>query len=279
MVRRREQVRDGAIFWDWRTGEIDRGALEKTDAVVHLAGEPLLGLRWTAEKKREILDSRVKGTELIARTMAELHRGPGTLVSASAVWYYGDRGDEILTEGSAAGHGFLADVCKAWEEATGRAERSGVRVVRIRTGFPLSPAGGPLGNLLLPFKLGLGGRIGSGRQYVPWIDFDDEIGAIHHALIGGDRVRGVLNLSAPHPVPQATFATVMGRVLGRPTVVPIPGLAVKALIGELGEETVLSGQRARPKRTQESGYRFLYEDVESSLRFQLGRSVRGRAKR
>jgi uncharacterized protein (TIGR01777 family) len=278
MVRRRDEVRDGSVYWSWRKREVDRGALEKADAVVHLAGEPLIGLRWTTEKKREISESRVKGTELIARTMAELHSGPGALLSASGTWLYGDRGDEILSEESPAGRGFLADVCKAWEEATARAERSGVRVVRLRTGTPLSPSGGALGGLLLPFQLGLGGRLGSGRQYLPWIDLDDEVGIIYHALMEGDRVRGALNLTAPHPVPQATFATAMGRVLGRPTVLPVPGLAVRALLGEMGEQLLLSGQRARPQRTLDVGYRFLYEDVEASLRYQLGRpAARGGA--
>jgi uncharacterized protein (TIGR01777 family) len=270
MVRRRDQVGEGDVFWDWRSGEIDRQALARADAVVHLAGEPLIGLRWTSDKKREIIESRVKGTELIARTMAELHDGPRTLVSASGVGYYGDRGDEILTEESASGRGFLAEVCRAWEEATLRAERSGVRVVRIRTGFVLSPSGGALGNLLLPFKLGMGGRLGSGRQYLPWIDLDDEVGLIHHALMNVG-VRGPVNMTAPHPVPQASFATVLGRVLGRPTLVPVPSLAIKALVGEMGEETLLSGQRARPARALETGYRFLYEDLEPCLRFQLGR--------
>ena len=273
MVRRRDQVRNGAIYWNWRKGEIDRSALEQADAVVHLAGEPVIGLRWTPEKKREIMDSRAVGTELLARTMAEVHGGPAALLSASAVWYYGDRGDEILSESSSPGRGFLAEVCKRWEEATGRAERSGVRVACLRSGFPLSPSAGLLGSLLLPFKLGLGGRLGSGRQYLPWIDLDDEVGIIYHTLMSGDRARGPLNLTAPHPVPQATFASTMGRVLGRPTVVPVPGLAVKALLGEMGEATVLSGQRARPQRTLESGYQFLYEDLETSLRFQLGRSA------
>jgi hypothetical protein len=146
-----------------------------------------------------------------------------------------------------------------------------VRVVCLRTGFVLSPSGGALGKLLLPFKVGLGGRVGNGRQYLPWIDLDDEIGIIHHALMGGKRVRGALNLSAPHPVPQASFATVLGRVLGRPTVIPVPKLAIRALLGDMGEETLLWGQRARPARAQESGYRFLYEDLEASLRHQLGR--------
>lgn len=276
LVRHREQARDGAIFWDWRAGEIDREALEGTDAVVHLAGEPLVGFRWTSDKKREIWDSRVKGTELIARTMAGLHGGPSTLVNASGIDYYGGRGDEILTEESPAGRGFLADLCRAWEDATSRADRSGVRVVRIRTGFVLTPEGGALGTMLLPFRVGLGGRIGNGRQYVPWIDLDDEIGIIHHALMD-EGVRGPLNLTAPHPVPNATFSDALGRVLGRPTLVPVPKLAVKALFGEMGDELLLNGQRARPEAIVAAGYEHLFQGLEESLRHQLGRPVDGAA--
>ena len=270
MVRTKEPAREGFIYWNWKRQEIDREALRLVDAVVHLAGEPLVGIRWTRDKKREILASRVRGTELLARTMAELHDGPKTLVAASGVGYYGTRGDEILNENSGPGRGFLAQVCQAWEGATSRAERSGVRVVRIRTGFVLSPAGGALGKLLLPFRLGMGGRIGSGRQYVPWIDLDDHVGIVYHVLMN-DQIRGALNLSAPHPVPQATFASVLGRVLGRPTVVPVPDLAVRVLLGEMGEETLLAGQRPKPLRAEESGYRFLFEGLEESLRYQLGR--------
>jgi uncharacterized protein (TIGR01777 family) len=270
LVRAESRKGEEGIRWSWRDGEVDRAALEKTDAVVHLAGEPVIGLRWTDEKKREIWDSRVKGTELLARTMAELHSGPGTLVSASGMHYYGSRGDEILTEDSSRGKGFLADVCRAWEEATSRADRSGVRVVRIRTGFVLSAEGGALGTMLLPFKLGLGGRLGSGKHFVPWIDLDDEIGAIHHALMTPD-LRGPVNACAPNPVPQATFSDALGRVLSRPTVIPVPALAVKTLFGEMGRELLLEGQRARPARLTASGYDFLFQGVEESLRFQLGR--------
>ena len=274
LVRAESSPEREGIRWSWRKGEIDSRALERADAVVHLAGEPLVGLRWTDEKKREIWDSRVKGTELLARTMAGLHDGPDTLISASAVGFYGGRGDEILTERSRPGKGFLADVCQAWEEATSRADRSGVRVVRIRTGFVLSAEGGALGTMLLPFKMGLGGRLGSGRQYVPWIDLDDEVGLIHHALMAKE-LRGPVNLTAPHPVPQATFSSALGRVLGRPTVVPVPKLAVKALFGEMGSELLLQGQRARPERALESGYDFLFDGLEESLRFQLGRLESG----
>ncbi len=272
MVRQRGKGGKGAVFWDWRTGEIDERALEQVDAVVHLAGEPLVGLRWTKHKRREIYESRIKSTELISRTMAGLHSGPSTLVCASAVGYYGNRGDEIVTEESRPGRGFLADVCKDWESASARAERSGVRVVRLRMGFVVSPAGGALGKLLLPFKAGVGGRMGSGRQYVSWIDSDDVLGIIHHALMRPD-VKGSLNLTAPNPVPQATFASTLGRVLARPTFVPVPGFAVKAALGQMGEETLLHGQRVKPARTKRVGYQFLYEGLEESFRHKLGRTM------
>lgn len=272
MVRRRSELdeHDGGVYWNWRRDEIDRDALEKADAVVHLAGEPLFGLRWTEQKKRAIWDSRVKGTELIARTMAGLHTGPATLVSGSAVGYYGNRKDEIVTEKSSPGKGFLAELCQAWEDATTRADRSGVRVVRVRTGLVLSAAGGALETMLMPFKMGLGGRLGSGRQYFPWIDLDDEVGILLHAVMD-DTVKGPLNATSPHPVPQATFADTLGRVLGRPTVVPVPKLAIRSLFGEMGKELLLQGQRARPDRTRDVGYDFLMEGLEESLRFHLGK--------
>ena len=271
MVRRREQVQDGAVYWNWEEDEIDVEALVHADAVVNLAGRSLFALRWTPQLKRLMWDSRVKGTELLARTMAGLHRGPGILVNASAVGYYGGRGDEILTEKSPAGKGFLADLCAAWEEATDRADRSGIRVACIRSGLVLSAGGGALEAMVLPFKMGLGGRLGSGRQYFPWIDLDDEIGVIHHALMS-DGLRGPLNSTAPHPVPQATFAAALGRVLGRPTVLPVPRLAIRSIFGEMGKELFLQGQRAKPERTIETGYRFLEEGLEESLRFQLGKN-------
>lgn len=270
MVRSREAAVDGAVYWNWRDGELDRDALEPADAVVHLAGRSIFAPRWTSQVKKVMWESRVKGTELVARTMAGLHSGPSVLVNASGVHYYGDRGAEIVTESSSPGTGFLSELCQAWEEATSRAARSGVRVVRVRNGPVLSSAGGALDTMLTPFKMGLGGRLGSGKQYFPWIDLDDEVGILHHALMT-DGLDGPLNATSPHPVPQATFAAALGRVLGRPTVVPVPRLAIRTLFGEMGRELLLKGQRAKPRRTVASGYRFLEEGLEDSLRFQLGR--------
>jgi uncharacterized protein (TIGR01777 family) len=244
--------------------------LEGVDAVVHLAGESLSALRWTQEKKERILRSRVEGTDLLARKLAQMKRPPSVFVSGSAVGIYGDRGRDILTEESKTGRGFLARVCKDWEAATAAAVRAGVRVVKLRTGFVISPRGPGLGKMLTPFKAGLGGRIGSGRQYMSWIDLDDEVGLIHHALIRPG-VSGVLNATAPHPVPNTTFTDTLGRVLGRPTLLPVPSLAVKAALGELGKELLLKGVRVLPQKAEDTGYEFLFPVLEDSLRHQLGK--------
>lgn len=270
LVRDSREVGEDAIYWNPATGEIDGDGLRAADGVVHLAGTPIADGRWTDERKRSILQSRVKGTELISKTLAGLGDGPRVLVSASAVGYYGDRGQERLEEGAASGKGFLAEVCRAWEGATESAERAGIRVVLMRAGIALSPAGGALGQMLLPFKMGVGGRLGSGKQYVSWIDLDDLVGLIHHALYT-ESMRGPVNATAPNPVANATFSAALGRALGRPTVIPVPGLAVKAAFGQLGTEALLWGQRVVPRKASDSGFEFFYEGVEDSLRFQLGK--------
>ena len=259
-------------LWNPRGEVADTGSLEGIDAVVHLAGESLLGLRWTEEKKRRIWRSRVKGTEWLCRMLARLRRPPRVLVASSAVGYYGDRGNQVLTEASGPGKGFLAELCQAWEEATRPASRLGIRVATLRTGLVLSPAGGALGTMLLPFKIGVGGRLGSGRQYVSWIDHDDMISLIMH-VIRTDRVRGPVNAVAPYPVSNSTFAGTLGRVLRRPTVVPLPSLGVKALLGEMGTEMLLSSTRVRPDVAGGTGFDFMYPGLEGSLRYQLGREM------
>lgn len=271
MVRDRRRAQGGhAIFWDPDRGEVDADALKGVDAVVHLAGEPINAVRWTAEKKRAIRESRVKGTELLARTLAQLPGGPGALVMASAVGFYGGRGDEPLDESSKPGTGFLAETVQDWEGAARRAEGAGIRVAKIRFGLVLSTAGGALPKMLWAFKSGVAGRIGSGRQYVPWIDLYDAVGVLFHAVMEPG-VQGVLNGTAPNPVTNASFTDILGRILHRPTVIPVPALAVKGMLGEMGDELLLKGQRARPVRTLEAGYRFRFESVEDSLRHQLGR--------
>jgi uncharacterized protein (TIGR01777 family) len=273
LVRDKRRVGDNALYWNPATGEIDAAGLSRADAIVHLAGTSIAAGRWTDARKRTILESRVKGTELVARALADMRSGPRVLVSASAVGYYGDRGVDEVDERAPPGRGFLAEVCRAWEAATQPAERRGVRVVHLRSGLVLSPAGGALVPMLLPFKLGVGGRIGSGRQYVSWIDLDDLVALVLHAIYA-EPLRGPVNATAPHPVTNATFTSALGRVLGRPTLFPLPAFAVEALFGELGTEALLWGQRAIPRKAMESGFTFFYEGVEESLRFQLGREER-----
>ncbi len=269
LVRSRSRAVDGAVYWDPVGGHVDTEGLRGVDAVVHLAGEPINAVRWTAAKKKAIRESRVVGTRTLAEAVAGLH-DVKTLVMASAVGYYGGRKDEIVTEASGPGRGFLAEVCVEWEAAAKRAEGAGVRVAKIRNGLVLSPDGGALPVMLTAFKSGLAGRVGNGRQYVPWIDLDDCVGIFYHALMNPE-IRGVLNGTGPHPVTNATFTDILGRVLNRPTVVPVPALAVKAMLGEMGDELLLQGQRARPEATLAAGYPFRYEGLEDSLRHQLGR--------
>ncbi|MCG6954590.1 MAG: TIGR01777 family oxidoreductase [Gemmatimonadetes bacterium] len=265
---------EDSVYWNPYTGEIDADGLADADAVVHLAGTSIAGGRWTDARKKSIHDSRTKGTELIARTLAGLRRGPRILLSMSAVGFYGNRGAERLTEASKAGGGFLGSVTRDWEVATGPAERAGIRVVRLRGGVVISPAGGALGQMLLPFKMGVGGRLGSGKQYFSWVDLDDVMGIILHALYDESLV-GPVNVTAPNAVTNATFTDVLGRVLGRPTLLPVPAFAVRAAFGQLGEEALLWGQRAIPEKLLRSGFRFAYEGIEDSLRFQLGRAEQG----
>lgn len=272
LVRSRDEAARGAIHWNPRTGEIDAARLAEADAVVHLAGASIAGGRWTDARKKVILDSRVEGTTLLAKTLAKMgSSGPGVLVSASAVGFYGKRGEERIDETGGPGKGFLADVVRAWEGATEAAGAAGIRVVRLRTGVVISPAGGALGQMLLPFKMGVGGRLGSGRQYLSWIDLDDLVGIILRALYD-PTLDGAVNATAPNPVTNAAFTDALGRALGRPTVLPVPALAVKAVFGQLGEEALLWGQRVIPARLEKSGFRWFYEGVEDSLRFQLGRT-------
>ena len=258
-----------AISWDPMRGVLDASDLEGADAVIHLAGEPI-AQRWTASRKRAIRESRVRGTELVARTIATLERTPRVLLSGSAIGYYGDRGDEPLDETSAPGTDFLAQVARAWEDATSAASEAGVRVVLLRTGIVLDPHGGALERLLLPFRLGVGGPIGSGRQWMSWISLEDELRAIEHAL-ATDGLHGPVNLVAPNPVMNAEFATTLGRVLTRPALVPAPAFALELAYGEMARTTILAGQRAYPHALLRSGFHFQHPTLEQALRFQLAR--------
>ena len=260
----------GDVRWDPATGLIDAAALEGHDAVVHLAGENLAAGRWTRARKERVRMSRVNGTRLLAESLARLARPPQVLVSASAIGYYGDRGDEILTEASASGDDFLAAVGREWEEATEPARRAGIRVVRLRLGVVLTPAGGALGKMLLPFSLGVAGRLGSGRQWMSWISHDDAIGAIHHAIIT-PTLEGPVNGVGPQPVTNAEFTDTLGRVLCRPAIIPIPATALRLLLGEMADATLLASTRVVPARLLGTGYSFRHPTLERTLRFGLGR--------
>jgi uncharacterized protein (TIGR01777 family) len=265
------------VRWDPAAGELDPDALAKADAVVHLAGKSIgEQLRWTAGTKRELLQSRVQGTRLVAETMADLARenqgsgGPRVLVCASGVHYYGDRGDEVLPESAAGGRGFLAGVVQQWEAAADPAREAGLRVVHLRTGLVQDVHGAGLPRQLLLFRFGLGGRLGSGRQWLSWISLDDITGAYLHALTHEDLV-GPVNATSPNPVTNAEFTEVLARVLGRPAFLHVPAIFPKLVLGELGEELLFTSIRARPARLPETGFRFELPDLEATLRHTLGR--------
>jgi uncharacterized protein len=259
----------GEIGWDPAKGTVDAAALEGVDAVVHLAGEPI-GERWNADKKKRIMESRRQGTRTIARAVAAMQRPPSVLVSASGVGYYGDRGDEILTEQSGRGNDFLAEVVSEWEAGVAAAEEAGIRTVRLRMGVVLSRSGGALARLLTPFQLGAGGRIGDGRQWMSWISLTDAVG-VFRFVMDRSELRGVYNSVAPAPVTNAGFTRALGRVLGRPTFFPVPAAALRLAFGEMADATLLVSQRAEPTRLRDAGYTFQHATLEEALRAELAR--------
>ena len=260
----------GGVGWNPDAGEIDTSRLEGHDAVVHLAGENIGEGRWTREKKRRILESRTRGTRLLAEILASLPEPPDVMVSASAVGYYGDRGNELLSEESGAGSDFLAEVCKAWEAAADPAREAGIRVVHPRNGVVLSTEGGALARLLPVFKLGGGGRIGGGRQWSSWIAMDDVVGAIVHALTH-DSVEGPVNLVSPNPVTNVEFTRVLGKILNRPTIFPLPAPVARLMLGEVADALLLASQRVEPAKLKEVGYEFRYPELEGALQHLIGR--------
>ena len=272
LLRGRSDAPD-VLSWDPMEGRIDAAGLEGIDAVVHLAGAGIGDKKWTPDRKREIRESRVRGTTLLSETLASLTKTPAVLVSAAAVGFYGPRADEVLTEESSRGEGWLAEVVEDWEAATSAAEKAGIRVVRVRSGPILSAEGGILKRMLFPFKAGVGGRIGTGRQYMSWITLGDEVGAIRHVLTGED-LSGPVNLTAPNPVTNTEFTKTLGGIVHRPTAIPTPVRFLKIPYGaELVFNLLLSGQRVVPRRLVESGYRFQHEHLESALRELLGKSA------
>jgi uncharacterized protein len=269
LVRSTDPDSSDDIVWDPMRGTLDPRELEGAEAMVNLAGEPI-AQRWTGTRREAIHDSRVRGTELLARTIATLDRKPSVLLSGSAVGYYGDRGDDAVDEESAPGTDFLAGVAREWEAAAEAAESAGVRVVLLRTGVVLSPRGGALERLLPPFRLGVGGPIGTGRQWMSWIALEDHVRAMEHALatVG---LHGPVNLVAPNAVTNAEFAATLGRVLGRPAIVPVPSFALELLYGEMARSTILAGQRVLPRKLLRSGFHFAHPTLEEALQFELAR--------
>jgi uncharacterized protein (TIGR01777 family) len=252
------------IEWSPDRYSIALARLEGFDAVVNLAGESIAEGRWTEDKKRRIRESRIKGTKLLGDALANLTNRPKTFICASAVGYYGDRGDELLTETSTPGKDFLADLCVEWEKATALATEKGIRVVNTRFGLILDPNGGALAKMLPPFRLGLGGSIGSGKQWMSWIALDDVVGALKFAL-ANEELNGPVNFVAPNPVTNAEFTKRLGEALSRPTLFPIPAFGVRLAFGEMADALLLSSQRVAPKRLKEAGYEFEYQQLEAAL--------------
>ena len=259
---------DAAVVWDPQAGDGRPDAFEGFDAVIHLAGENIASGRWTEGLKRRIRDSRVVGTRRLCEILAQCAQPPKAFLCASAIGYYGDRGDEVLTEQSTPGTGFLADVCRDWEAAVEPLAAAGPRIVRLRTGVVLSPDGGALKKMLLPFRLGLGGVIGDGTQYLSWIALDDVTGAIRHAL-ETDSVSGPVNVVSPEPVTNRDYTHTLGKVVARPTVLPLPAFAARLALGEAADALLLASTRVEPARLTQTGYTFRYPMLEGALRHLL----------
>ena len=265
LLRRAPAPGEKAIRWDPERGVIDAAELEGLDAVIHLAGENVGSGRWTAARKAAIRDSRVNGTRFLCDALAGLARPPKTLVCASAIGYYGDRGEEVLTEESPPGAGFLPGVCREWEAASAAAARKGIRVVAMRIGMVLSPKGGALPRMLPLFRAGLGGVIGNGRQYVSWVALDDLVGIVLHALRCED-LRGPVNAVAPRPVTNREFTEALGKALSRPTPLPVPAFALRLAVGrEMADALLLASAWVVPKRLLDTGYAFRFPELPAAL--------------
>ena len=266
LASRSEAKDDRHIQWSVETGfrDEDLSTLEGLDAVVHLAGENVSGLRWTDEKKKAIRDSRVFGTRSMIETFDKLAEKPKVFISGSAIGFYGDRGDEELTESSSAGKTFLAEVCREWESESRRAEDLGIRTVLLRTGIVLSKDGGALATMLTPFKFGVGGVVGDGRQWMSWISLDDVVGIVNFVL-ENETVRGAVNVVAPNPVSNEEFTKTLGTVLYRPTFLPLPEFAVHMVFGEMGDALLLDSTKVIPKRLTDTGYQFKFTNLREAL--------------
>lgn len=270
IVRRPTSAPD-EIHWDAATGLSGPPTGDPVDTIVHLAGESIADGRWTAARKERIRSSRVDGTRRLVRSLAHWETPPRTLVCASAIGFYGSRGDARLDEDSAPGRGFLAEVCREWEAAAEEAKKLGMRVVMVRFGIILTPAGGALAKMLLPFKLGAGGRIGDGHQYMSWVSIDDAVHAIHQA-IQDESLTGPVNVVSPNPVTNREFTKALGRALSRPTIAPLPSFAARLVFGEMADEMLLSSARVEPRRLTETGFRFDDPELEPALARLLGKT-------
>jgi uncharacterized protein len=264
LASRKAPADDRHIQWSIEDGFADLDKLEGIDAVVHLAGESVSGLRWTDEKKKAIRDSRVLGTRNVVDAISKLKQRPKVLIAASAIGFYGERGDEEVTESSAIGDNFLAGVSREWEAESRRAEDAGIRTVLLRTGIVLSKEGGALATMLTPFKLGVGGVIGSGKQWMSWISLDDEIAIINFA-IENENLRGAVNAVSPNPVTNEEFTKTLGEVLYRPTFLPLPEFAVSMVFGEMGDALLLASTKVLPKRLEDAGFEFKYPKLKAAI--------------
>lgn len=266
LASRSEPKDDRFIKWSVEEGfrDSDLERLDGLDAVIHLAGENVAGFRWTEEKKKAIRDSRVLGTRSMIEAFDKLKEKPKVFISGSAMGFYGDRGDDEMTESSPAGDTFLAEVCREWEAESRRAEDLGIRTVLLRTGIVLSKDGGALATMLTPFKFGVGGVVGSGKQWMSWISLDDVVGVINFAL-ENENVRGAVNLVSPNPVTNEEFTKTLGEVLYRPTILPLPEFAVSMVFGEMGDALLLDSTRVIPKRLQDAGFEFNYPKLKDTL--------------
>ncbi len=272
LVRRKSKPESNEIYWDPERGSLDKTALEDfgPEAAINLAGESIAQGRWSPKKKAKIRDSRVNGTRVLAQALGSLSKFPKVLVCPSAVGYYGDRGDAVMTEQDAPGRGFLAEVCQAWEAAAQPARDKGIRVVHFRIGVVLSAKGGALKKMLLPFKLGMGGVIGSGRQYWSWVALEDVVGAIQFA-VQNPALQGPVNLVAPHPVTNREFTKTLGRVLWRPTYFSIPASTARMVFGEMADELLLASTRVEPEKLKQSGFSFQYPQLKPALQHAIGK--------
>lgn len=265
LSRSPEKLKANEIYWDPQKRLLNPFEIENIDAVVNFAGENIASSRWTDEKKRKILESRVNATKTLEQAVLQLQNPPKVWINASAIGFYGNRGDHILTEESSSGKGFLAEVCQKWEQETQPASLKGIRVVLLRIGMVLSSSGGGLAQMLPAFKLGLGGTIGSGKQFISWIALDELMRIIDYA-INHDDLKGPVNAVSPQPVTNDEFTKTLGRIIHRPTILPLPAFAARIVFGEMADELLLSSARAMPKSLIDSGYKFIYPDLDTALR-------------